>query len=223
MKIIVTAATENEWNFAKESILHSSHPMKEHIHFHISGVGMPATMFSIAQEIDLHKPTLVIQVGIAGCFNILENVDPTYLIKNEIFADVGVEENGEWKDLFDLGFMEKNTFPYTENKLENPWLRKFNLLELPAVTAITVNEITTRKERIGQFVRKYNPFLESMEGAALHYVCLMKSIPFIQMRTISNVVGDRDKKNWQIKSAIEHLNDTLIKYLDASYSLNLHF
>ncbi|MFZ1798743.1 MAG: futalosine hydrolase, partial [Chitinophagaceae bacterium] len=128
--------------------------------------------------------------------------------------DVGVEENDEWMDLFDMGFMEKNTFPYTGNLFENPWLQKYNLLKLPAVAAITINEITTRNERRNQFIKKYNPFLESMEGASLHYACLMKSVPFIQMRTISNMVGERDKKKWQLKSAIEQLNDTLIKYLD---------
>lgn len=223
MKILVTAATGKECMIANESMLQSSHQMKGDIHFHVSGVGIPATLFSIAHEIEIQKPTLVIQVGIAGCFNIHENIYPTYVIKNEVFADIGVEENGEWKDVFDMGFLEKNIFPYTEKRLENPWLEKYNLLKLPAVAAITVNEATTRNERIGQYVKKYNPFLESMEGAALHYVCLMKSIPFIQLRTISNVVGDRHKKNWQIKPAIEHLNAALIKYIDALYSLNLHF
>ncbi|MEO8117205.1 MAG: futalosine hydrolase, partial [Bacteroidota bacterium] len=135
-------------------------------------------------------------------------------IKNDAFADVGVEENGEWMDLFDMNFIQKNTFPYTENKLENGWLKDYNPLKLPAVAAITVNEVTTRKERRDQYVKKYNPFLESMEGAALHYVCLMKGVPFVQLRTISNMVGERNKQKWQIKSAIEYLNDTLIKYLD---------
>ncbi len=214
MNILVTAATENEWREAFHVIQHGDQTMKENVKFHVSGVGIPAAMFSIMHEIEKQKPALIIQVGIAGCFDIYENVDQTFVIKNEVFADVGVEENGDWMDLFDMGFIEKNTFPNTANKLENSRLKEFNLLKLPAVAAITVNEVTTRKERRDQYVKKYNPFLESMEGAALHYVCLMKSVPFIQMRTISNMVGERDKQKWQLKPAIEHLNDTLIKYLD---------
>lgn len=214
MKVLVTAATENEWKETYRAIHYGDHPMKGKVHFHTSGVGIPSSLFSISQVIDQEKPSLIIQAGIAGCFDILENVNQTYVIKNDVFADVGVEENDEWMDLFDMGFMEKNTFPYTGNLFENPWLQKYNLLKLPAVAAITINEITTRNERRNQFIKKYNPFLESMEGASLHYACLMKSVPFIQMRTISNMVGERDKKKWQLKSAIEQLNDTLIKYLD---------
>jgi len=214
MKVLVTAATENECKETYNVIHHGDHPLKGKVIFHTSGVGIPASLFSISRAIEQEKPSLIIQAGIAGCFDIYENVNQTFVIKNDVFADIGVEENGAWQDLFDLGFIEKNTFPYTFNKLDNPWLQDYNLLKLPAVAAITINEITTRMERRNQFIKKYNPFLESMEGASLHYACLMNSVPFLQMRTISNMVGERDKKNWQLKSAIELLNDTLIKYLD---------
>jgi futalosine hydrolase len=49
-----------------------------------------------------------------------------------------------------------------------------------------------------------------MEGAALHYVCLMEEIPFLQIRSVSNLLGDRDKKGWKLKEAIEELNESLI-------------
>jgi futalosine hydrolase len=48
-----------------------------------------------------------------------------------------------------------------------------------------------------------------MEGAAFHYVCLMKQIPFIQIRSISNKVGERDKRKWKMKHAIERLKEEL--------------
>ena len=48
-----------------------------------------------------------------------------------------------------------------------------------------------------------------MEGAALHYVCLMENIPFLQLRAVSNFVGERNKANWEIGEAIHHLNEKL--------------
>ncbi|MBK7884081.1 MAG: hypothetical protein IPJ81_10000 [Chitinophagaceae bacterium] len=45
-----------------------------------------------------------------------------------------------------------------------------------------------------------------MEGAALQYVCLQEKIPFIQIRGISNYVGERDKLKWKMKEAIFNLN-----------------
>jgi futalosine hydrolase len=35
-----------------------------------------------------------------------------------------------------------------------------------------------------------------MEGAALHYTCLMEKIPFMQLRSISNYIAERDKSKW---------------------------
>ena len=86
-------------------------------------------------------------------------------------------------------------------------------------TGITVNEITTRKERIKQLKKKYEPLTESMEGAALHYVCRSMGTSFLQMRTISNYVGERDKSKWMIKEAIHNLNSTLLKYIDKLYKI----
>ena len=58
---------------------------------------------------------------------------------------------------------------------------------------------------------QFNADIETMEGAALHYVCLQEDIPFIQIRTISNFVGERDKTKWKLKDAIENLNIELDK------------
>ena len=48
-----------------------------------------------------------------------------------------------------------------------------------------------------------------MEGAALHFIGLHQKISFIQLRSISNTVGERDKSKWKIKEAICNLNKEL--------------
>jgi futalosine hydrolase len=73
---------------------------------------------------------------------------------------------------------------------------------LPAVSAVSVNEISTSTEKINVFAEKYKADIESMEGAALHYVCAMQQIPFIQIRGISNLVGERDKTKWKIPESM---------------------
>ena len=50
-----------------------------------------------------------------------------------------------------------------------------------------------------------------MEGAAFHYVCLQQKIKFLQLRSISNRVGERDKTKWAMKEAIANLNIELKK------------
>jgi futalosine hydrolase len=65
-----------------------------------------------------------------------------------------------------------------------------------------------------QSIINFSPEIESMEGAALHFVALHQNIPFIQMRSISNWVGERDKSKWKIKEAISNLNNELKKIID---------
>ena len=53
-----------------------------------------------------------------------------------------------------------------------------------------------------------------MEGGALHYVCLQEKTAFLQLRSVSNAVGERDKTKWDIKAAVNNLNSTLISLLN---------
>jgi futalosine hydrolase len=52
-----------------------------------------------------------------------------------------------------------------------------------------------------------------MEGAALHYICLQQKIKFLQLRSISNTVGERDKQKWEMKKATTNLNMELKKII----------
>ena len=85
----------------------------------------------------------------------------------------------------------------------------FQKTDLSAVKAITVNKISDSALQRNQFVNNFNAAIETMEGAALHYVCLQEKIPFLQLRSISNYVGERDKTKWMMKEAIENLNNEL--------------
>ena len=78
---------------------------------------------------------------------------------------------------------------------------------------MSVNEITTSRQKVKFYKQAFNPVIESMEGAALHYVCLMEKIPFVQIRGISNYIAERNKKNWNMKESISNLNNELIRLL----------
>lgn len=221
MRVIITAATVGEWmpGFLNINTLYTGESQRLKVRFHQSGVGMLSSAVSLTRLASEEKPDLIIQMGIAGSFNTKMPLAKVVLVKEEILGDMGVEEDGKWKDLFDLKLEKSSYHPFEKRKLPNPWLSTYNLLKLPELSAITVNEITTHPKRIEQLTKKYNPDLESMEGASLHYVCREANIPFLQMRAISNYIGERNKANWKMKEALEALNDTLIKYLDRLYKI----
>jgi len=219
MRVVITSATAGELT-SETRDLARVYNQKEilHLTFHQSGVGMLSTAVSLTKMIEKNKPELVIQAGIGGCFNEAFALGDVVMIKEEHVADMGVEEELNWKDIFDLNLEDANRAPFTDKKLMNEHLKKFNLLQLPEVTAVTINEITTRPQRIQQLTAKYNPVIESMEGAALHYVCRDFNVPFVQIRSMSNYIGERNKSNWKLKEAIENLNHTLANYIHQLYS-----
>ena len=158
----------------------------------------------------------MIQAGIGGSYSADYPPGSMVLIKEEVTGDLGVEENNEFKDIFDMG-LPQIADPYTGKNLENkntPLLQQYSL---PLVRSVTINEITTRPARIQQLQQKYQPVVESMEGAAFHYVALVEKIPFIQLRTVSNMVGERDKTKWKMKDAIQLLNEQLIQMVNSEF------
>lgn len=198
MHICIVAATSLEL----EPLLIKSPPSSDIL---ITGTGSHNTIYHLMKKIQSVKPSLFIQAGIAGAFDHTVPLGQPVLVQQDRFADLGVLENNTWKDVFDLRLDNPDTPPYKNGWLHNPHDELLNILPLPGVPSITINEITTDPARILQIAEKYNPAIESMEGAAFHYVCLQEGIPFIQLRTISNYVGERDKRNWKMELAIRNL------------------
>lgn len=216
MKVIITSATEKEVIQIKHSLtsIYNNSDSSVQVSFHESGIGTLLSCFSITRLIFEQKPDLIIQAGIAGTFNNKNQLGKVVVVKDEMLADVGVEEQHYFKDFFDLNLCEEDTFPFKKRKLSNSFLPDLNYLKLEEVQAITINEITTRASRIEDLKVKYKPEIESMEGASLHYCCLQTGTPFIQIRAISNYIGERDKSKWNFKDALENLSESVTKYID---------
>ena len=220
MKVVITAATEKEISLIKDTLdpLYTGESTRLKVFFHISGVGLLQSSFSITKLIFEQKPDLIIQAGIAGALDHKLALSKVVVVTEEQLADTGVEESGTFNDIFDLRLTAPDIFPFSNGKLPNMDLQKFNCLQLDEVTGITINEITTRPERIELLKAKYNAQTESMEGAALHYCCIQTSTPFIQIRAISNYVGERDKSKWRFKECFENLSVIILRYVDHLYN-----
>jgi futalosine hydrolase len=200
MELLLVAATRQEIALFTEE-----NPAIDYL---VTGVGIPATMYYLQKKLVEKKYDFVIQAGIAGSYNELLKPGQLTIVKQDCFADLGMETCEEFTTLFDAGFTDRNEFPYTNGWLVNP-TPGFDLLNYPVVKGSTVNKVTDSTLQKKQVQELFSPDIESMEGAAFHYVCLQEQIPFLQLRSISNAVGVRDKAQWHIKTAIEHLNTSL--------------
>lgn len=209
MQLLLCASTEFEIKPTIDFICNQNIQNTEIL---ITGVGMLATAYSLTKKILSKRPDFILQAGVAGCIDEKLPLTKIVLIANENIGDLGVEENGTFKTLFDLKLLEKNSFPWKNGKLPNH-IEALKLAGLTIVDAVTVNEISTDKERIAYYRNHLQASAETMEGAALHYVALQEKIPFLQLRSLSNFVGERDKSKWMMDMAIANLNIELKKVL----------
>jgi futalosine hydrolase len=201
MNVLIVAATK----FEIDSFLKENHQAE----ILITGIGIPSTIFHLTKKLSEKNYDLVINAGIAGSFRKRFSLSEVVLVKEDTFGDIGINENENFKTLFETDLANENDFPYSHSWLinQNAGLEKW---QLPFAKGITINKITDDILQIRKLQQKFSADIESMEGAAFHYVCLQQKINFLQVRSISNIVGERDKTKWQMKPAIANLNKELL-------------
>jgi futalosine hydrolase len=211
--ITLCAATEKEIAPSIQTIQDNDLPVA----VLITGVGMLATAFSISEYIFQYKPSLILQAGIAGSLRSVTT--STVVVASEYIADLGVKEGQRFKSVFEMGLANANAFPFKNGKLVNPHTELLEGTGLQQVSSITVNEISTDPDRIEHYKTVSGAEIESMEGAALHYCALMTKTPFLQLRAISNDIGERDISKWKMEESIASLNREIQNIIQKRLSL----
>jgi futalosine hydrolase len=202
MKILLVAATKAEiepllTHFELNCNHSNPNPIFEYL---ITGVGMVATTFTLTKHLSTTHYDLIINAGIAGSFDKhLKNGTLVHVVK-DTFSEMGAEDHDSFITLTELGYGQC-TFTFDTTNIN-----------LPKVTAITVNTVHGNAKSIEVIKARLNPEIESMEGAAVYYVSKQFNIPCLQIRAISNLVEPRNKSNWTIGLAIQNLNTWLINY-----------
>lgn len=207
MSVLLCAATEFE--IAPTIKYINNKKMAGEIKVCITGVGLTAACYNITKNLWQHKPAIALQAGIAGGFSTALKLGQAVVVNSETIGDSGVLENGVFKSLTHLGLTEPHAKPFQNSRLINNNNELLNSLPLPQVAAVSVNEITTNPERIQYYKEELNAAIETLEGAAFHYVCLTENVPFLQLRAVSNRVGERNKNAWKLKESIQELNTQL--------------
>lgn len=211
MKLLIVAATEGE-------IAPLLHHLNQNAYANvpdilITGVGMVATTYTLLKRLQTKQYDLVLQAGVAGSFNRDIALGDVVFVVADQFADLGAEDHEHYQDVFELGLEERDQPPYEQGRLVNPTGPAIDTV-LRTATGLTVNTVSGSLKTIAMRTAKFDADVESMEGAALHYVCLREGMPFAQVRAISNYVIPRDKSSWRMKDAIINLNKWLIAYID---------
>jgi futalosine hydrolase len=178
----------------------------------VTGVGSIATAWSLKQWLVTNrKPDLIINAGIAGSYKEELGLGDVVVVVSDCFADAGIEDGENHITLFEAGFTGDNEFPYKNGILQaEQYYSGMVKKKLKTANAITVNTSTGSEATRDRLVKKFNPDIETMEGATFFYICIRENIPFLALRAISNRVEKRDRGSWNISLALNNLSFKLI-------------
>jgi len=220
MNILLVAATWMEVNLLVDELEKTgerSHLFKEYclgetnVDILIAGIGTTFTTFHLTNALKEKKYDMVVNVGIAGSLTTELKIGDVVNVVYDEFADLGIETQSEFLTLFEAGYMEINEYPFENGVLKathsNGWI------ELKKVRGVTTNRSHGTKGSINALHTKYSAHTESMEGAAVFYVCKWMGVDCYQIRSISNYVEPRDSSKWNIPLALENLKESVLVLL----------
>ncbi len=199
MDILVVSATEKE----VLPFIQLPEQQRAGIDLLVTGVGMVATAFAIGQRVAEKPYSLLLNVGVAGSFDRAIALGEVVCVYQDTLAELGIEDGERFVDSATIGLA-----PHTFHGIADHPAAK----GLRCCKGITVNTVHGHEESISAVVNRLHPDTESMEGAAVCYVADQAGIPALQIRAISNYVERRNRENWQIPLAIEHLNRWLLDF-----------
>lgn len=223
MKILIVAATWMEVNLLVEDfekVEEKSHLLKTYrfkesvIDILITGIGTIFTTFHLTNALRDERYDLVLNVGIAGSLTRELKIGEVVNVVYDEFADLGVETPTEFLTVFESGYVEINEYPFENGVLKASYA--VHCEKMKKVRGITANKTHGRASSIETIYTKFSAHTESMEGAAVFYVCNWMGVDCCQVRAISNFVEPRDPSKWDIPLALENLRKAIRKVLTNS-------
>jgi futalosine hydrolase len=218
VNILIVSATELELApFAAALRAHQRH----HVDILTTGVGMVATAAWCARTLGERRADVALNLGVCGSFDPALSPGTVVHVVADRFPELGAEDGDAFLSIEDLGLIRTDPL-----KLEGPTVINANppvssvLAGLPTATGMTVNTVHGNERSIAAVLERvgpnhpHGPLVESMEGAAFMYACLMQGVPFAQVRAVSNRVERRARAAWKMDEAIGNLGKAALGILD---------
>jgi futalosine hydrolase len=178
----------------------------------ISGVGQANTAQSVTAIISDGNAGLVMICGCAGAYAAGGlSVGDVAVASEEIYADMGTLTQKGWLGLEEIGLplLAKDgrdyysRFPirqeYIDAVLSAP--RAPGMPEVVSGVFLTVCAVTGTASRGDDLHITFDAICENMEGAAAAHIAALYGVPFVEIRGISNMAGDRYRAGWDIALA----------------------
>lgn len=152
------------------------------------GVGPVEAAIAVARELAHTHYTYVIGVGIAGAYEGSARVGEARLIEDECLADLGLEGGAPL-------VLPDGTGPIERVAADRAALARCRGIA-PLARGLTVSTVTTTAATGARLRARYATDIESMEGFAILRAAELARVPALEIRGISNYVGERAASRW---------------------------
>ncbi|MBS3759816.1 MAG: futalosine hydrolase [Desulfobacterales bacterium] len=199
----------------------------------ITGPGLVNAAQSLTAVIWQAPPEFIIQTGWGGAFSGsgLEPGDMA-IATEEIDAHLGTEpidgSRGVDELPFELFSIEGNSYK-NRQLLDDRLVKKAFAIVREAFKDgssrvfkgpfVTVSTITATDDTADRLYNRFHPCMEQMEGAAAAQVAHVYGIPFLEIRSVSNMVGERDRRKWDTEGASNNLVQSICSIISNKKNL----
>jgi len=224
--LIVVAATDKEMHAA---LGHAGAPALEQgreVEFRtagrelllcVTGVGLVNAALHAGRLLERPGVEGMIAVGIAGVYSLGElSLASTCYAWREIWPEYGLLDEDGGVDAKGIGFAQETIGgkPVWDRVDLNPTNDAARMglhlsADWPRASAVTVSSVTGTAERAGWMETAYSADIENMEGFALALAAARKGVPFLELRTISNLAGSRFADEWDVGGALKALGNSV--------------
>jgi futalosine hydrolase len=183
------------------------HPLSPGTDLLITGIGKVNAGAAIARFADPHRHARIINLGIAGALP-HSGLEIGHIVAAiaSIYADEGLMTPEGFRDCaamgFPLGAFEGSSIPADPDLLS--LLAPLSNRTGPIATVSTCSGLDELAEMVRE---RTGAIAECMEGAAAAHIAHRLSIPFAELRVISNTTGRRDHQRWDLSGALRILSE----------------
>jgi futalosine hydrolase len=179
----------------------------------ICGIGPVDAAVRTTKALAAHRYDVLINAGIAGALPGVAKVGDGVVVGEELY-ELHLETGGALT--LPPGSLLAERVPADAQLIE-----AITALGFPLVRGITVSRVTATDETAKRLSGR-GAEVETMEGFAVMRAAQLAGVPAIEVRGISNIVGNREASGWNFEAGIGGLRRVLNATLDLLHTMPSH-
>ena len=174
----------------------------------VTGVGPVAAALQLTRFLCQEGTQVrgIVNFGVAGAYVQIQGLQIASLLdvclaEREVAGDFGICY-GDDIDYLAKDLTGKITFDLDRSLLlQSGLVLQRNGMSPHLGTFVTVNSVSGTRARGENLRQQWQGLCENMEGASIARVAEVFALPFLEVRSISNMVEDRNPQNWRLEEA----------------------